>query len=59
VINGQPFEISVDSGLQVEIDGDSITVMRREGPKVSSGNVIPFVNRRDKNTGIDAAPNCR
>lgn len=57
-INGQSFEIRVDRGLTVEIDEDGITVMRRDGAKVSSGNVIPFV-RPDKNTGTDDGPSGR
>jgi hypothetical protein len=49
-INGLPFEICVDRGLHIEVESNGITVTRceGEGPKVTSGNVIPFVLARSQ-----------
>jgi hypothetical protein len=58
-INGLPFEICVDRGLHIEVESNGITVTRceGEGPKVTSGNVIPFVPRPLPKTGTDDGPN--
>jgi hypothetical protein len=55
-INGNWFEIRVDDGLRVEIEDGLLTVHRERS---AAGKVLPFVDRRAKDTGSDDGPNGR